>query len=173
MNKQKTKFKELPQKEKMLKVAKVCEIVTKVFYILACTLTSVFIVLAIVLSTTDAISGYTPAEVALIFGGIALYCFMLIGVLWNVEQIFKNIVIYKTPFNEKVTHYLKKTAWCTILTSVIPALIGSILVKAIVGESEVRFDFQIVGLIVGVVTLLLGYVFNYGITLQKQDDETL
>lgn len=171
MNKEKGT--DLSSKDKMLKGAKICYITTKVLYIIACVLTLVCAVLAIVLPLTKAIKTLKTSEVAIMFSIAALYCFMLIGLLWNVEQMFKNIYEQKTPFNVRVTHYLKKAAWFTIVTSIVPALIGAILLGLIVGESELRFDFQIVGLIVGVVTLLLGHIFNYGITLQKKDDETL
>lgn len=165
--------KQMSQKDKMLKGASVCYIITKILYIIACVATTLSIVLAIVLPLTNSIKGMSQAEVAILFSIIGLYCFMLIGLLWNVKEVFRHIYIEKTPFCERVSHYLKKAGWFTIVTSIVPALIGSILIKCIVGETELRCDFQFVGLIVGIITLLLVRVFNYGINLQKQDDETL
>ena len=174
MNNQKTEKKRLNNKERMIKTAKVCEVITKVLYVLSCVGAVACTVLAIVLPLTNTIPSLKPAEVALIFGGAAVYCFMAINVLWNASQIFRNIYIYETPFNEKVVHYLKKTAIAIILISIIPSLSGSILVHYLAGdESIVKFDFQFVGVIIGILTLLLGFVFKYGVELQKKEDETL
>ena len=172
MDKQKTEKKN--NKERMMKTAKVCEVIAKVLYVLSCVGAVACTVLAIVFPLTNAIPSMKPAEVALLFGGAALYSFMAINVLWNASQIFRNIYIYETPFNERVVHYLKKTAIAIILISIIPSLIGSILVHYLVGdESIIRFDFQFIGVVIGILTLLLGFVFNYGVELQKKEDETL
>jgi|GEM_PF-1721397 len=172
--KEKTKFKNLSSRDKILKVAKICEVVSKVLYIVAFVGVVVLAVSAIVLPlTVKEIGDFKAGEIAIIFGVCALYCFMAINVFWNVEQIFKSIRVNQTPFHERVTHYLKKSAVAVILISIIPALIGSILIRAITPESAARFNFQYMSLAIGVVMLILGYIFNYGIELQKKDDETL
>ena len=51
--------------------------------------------------------------------------------------------------------------------------IGSILIHAIVPNSEFVFRFEIVGISAAVVLYFIGLFFNYGAKLQKQDDETL
>ena len=130
-------------------------------------------VLAIALPLAGVTGEYQKAEVVILLGGAALYAFLSINVLWNVEQIFKSIRVNQTSFSTQVTHYLKKTAVAIMIIAIVPALIGSILIQAIVPESVVRFDFQYVTLVIGLVLLMLGHVFNYGIELQNKDDETL
>ena len=160
-------------KNKIIKTAKVCYIVSKVLYLLAFAVCLTFIVLAISLSLTDAISSLTPAETALLFTTLALYVFVCIGLLWNVEGLFKSIAKDQSPFSEAVSHYLKKIAVFIIILSVVPALIGSILVRIIVPETELVFPIEVGGIIAGAVLFLIGMFFKYGIELQKKDDETL
>lgn len=160
-------------KNKIIKTAKVCYIVAKVLYCLSFAVCLAFIVLAITLSSTNAIDSYTRAETAVLFGTLALYAFMCIGLLWNVEGLFKSIAQEQSPFSERVGHYLKKIAIFTILTSVVPALVGSIVIRIVYPETGLNFPIEVGGIIVGVVLFLVGMVFNYGNELQTRDDETL
>lgn len=160
-------------KNKIIKTAKVCCIISKVLYILSCVACLVFIALAIALSCTHAIATLTVAETAIIFSTLALYAFMCIGLLWNVEGIFKSIVGAKAPFDEKVSHYLKKIAIFVISLAIIPALVGSILLRAICPSTEIIFPISFSGIVAGFVMFLFGLFFKYGKELQKNDDETL
>lgn len=160
-------------KKQIIKMSKVCYIVTKVLYILCCVLCLVFIVLAIALSCAHAIESLTVAETAIIFSTLALYAFMCIGLLWNVESLFKSVGDEQAPFGERVSHYLKKIAIFIILLAVVPALIGSILLRAICQSTEIIFPISFSGIVSGVVLFLIGMFFKYGKELQKNDDETL
>lgn len=160
-------------KTKIVKTAKVCHIVAKALYIVSFAVCLTFIVLAIALSVTGAISSFTKAETAVIFSTAALWAFILIGLLWNVEGIFKCIVRDKTPFCEGVSHYLKKTAIFVLVISVVPSLLGSIILRIVETSSEFTFPVSVGGLIAGVVLFIIGMFFKYGNELQKSDDETL
>lgn len=160
-------------KNKIIKMSRVCYIVSKVLYILSFVACLVFIVLAIALSCTHAIKSLTVAETAIIFSTLALYAFMCIGLLWNVESIFKSVGDVQAPFGERVSHYLKKIAVFVILLSVIPGLVGSILLRAICPATEVVFPIEFGGIIAGIVLFLIGLFFKYGSELQKNEDETL
>ena len=160
-------------KNKIVKTAKVCQIITKVLYILSFAVCLTFIALAIALPITEVIKEYAPKEVAMIFSTLALYSFICIGLLWNVEGIFKSIVNARSPFCEGVNHYLKKTAIYVLVISVVPALLGSIILKAICSETELTFPISVIGIVAGAVLFLIGMFFKYGSDLQKQDDETL
>lgn len=160
-------------KNKIIKTAKVCYNVSKVLYILSIFACIAFIVLAIALSCTHAIKSLTVAETAIMFGTLALYAFTLIGLLWNVEGVFKSIVDVQAPFTERVSHYLKKIAVFVILLAVVPALVGSILLRAICPSTEIVFPIEFGGIVAGVVLFLFGMFFKYGKELQKNDDETL
>lgn len=160
-------------KSKCVKTAMACKITTKVLYILDITSFFVFAVLAIVLPCTGAIKSITKAECAIIFSVLALYAFLLIGLLWNVQMFFESIEKSKAPFNDKASKYLKKSAIFTVVVSLIPAIIGSILIRAIVPLSEFVFRIEPVGVVTGAVLFLVGLFFKYGNELQKRDDETL
>ena len=160
-------------KNKIVKLAKVCHVVAKVLYIIAFVACIAFIALAIALPIADVIEEYTKSEVAMIFSTLAVYAFILIGLLWNVEGIFKCIVKEGTPFCEGVSHYLKKSAIFTLILAVVPALLGTSILGIIYPESELTFPISISGIVVGAILLVLGIVFKYGTELQNRDDETL
>lgn len=160
-------------KNKIVKTAKICCIISKVLYLLSFVVCLAFIALAIALPLTNAISTLTNAETAMIFATLALYSFILIGLLWNVEGIFKTIAKEQSPFAERVSHYLKKVAVYVIALSVVPALLGSAVLRIICPETELTFPIELGGIIAGVVLFLIGTFFNYGSELQKRDDETL
>ena len=160
-------------KNKILKTAKICKIISKALYILSIVACFTFIVLAIVMPTTNAIKSITPSESAIIFSVLALYAFFLFGLLWNVQNFFGAIEEEKSVFNDRAGRYLKKSAIFTIMVSVIPALIGAILIRAIMPGSEFVFRIEVVGIITGALLMLVGLFFKYAKELQKKDDETL
>lgn len=156
-------------KNKIVKNAKICRVICKVFYCLACVSCIVFIALAIALSRTNAIKSLTAAETAILFGTLSLNAFIVVGLLWNIEQVFVNIVKEQTPFSKKVTHYLKKTGIFLILLSTIPALIGTVLLRAIVHTTELNFSIGLGGIIAGIVLILLCQFFVYGNELEQKN----
>ncbi|MCM1306147.1 MAG: DUF2975 domain-containing protein [Bacteroides sp.] len=160
-------------KTKVIKIARGCKIASKVLYILACVACLVFVALAIALPVTNAVKTLTAAESAIMFSILALYSFLLIDFFWNTQKLFFNIENSETPFNAKSINCLKRIAWSIVVISVVPALLGSILIHAIAPNSEVVFRVELVGLISGLVLFLLAVVFSYGKDLQDRDDETL
>ncbi|MCH5164812.1 MAG: DUF2975 domain-containing protein [Clostridiales bacterium] len=160
-------------KNKIVKTAKVCYIVSKVIYCLSFAACLTFIVLAIALPLSNAVKSFTKAETATIFSTLALYAFMCIGLLWNVEGLFKSVVQNQTPFSEAVNHYLKKIAIFILLVSLIPAIVGSTVLRIACPETELTFPVAMGGVVGGIVLFLIGMFFKYGNELQKQDDETL
>lgn len=155
-------------KTKIMKTAKICGIVCKVCYCLAIAACITFIALAIALSCTHAIKSLTDGETAIVFATLALYAFMLIGLLWNVEQIFVNALKEQTPFCERVRHYLKKAAIFLILISTVPALVGTTLLHSIVPATELNFSVELGGIIAGIVLLLFGQFVEYGKELEDK-----
>ena len=160
-------------KNKIVKTAKVCKITSQVLYILSIVAFFTFTVLAIALPCTNAIKSMTKGEMAIVFSVLALYAFFLFGLLWNVQKFFEAIQQKQTPFCDKASKYLKKTAIFTLLVAVVPAIIGSILIHAIEPKSEFVFRVEIVGIVTGVILFLAGLFFKYGQELQHKDDETL
>lgn len=160
-------------KNKIVKTAKVCYIAAKVLYLIAFAVCLAFIGLAIGLSVTNAISALSPAETAVLFSTLALYAFVCIGLLWNVEGLFKTIAKEQSPFTERVSHYLKKVAIFVIVLSAVPALLGTTILRIVCPETEVVFPIELCGIVVGAVLFFIGLLFKYGKELQKRDDETL
>ena len=160
-------------KTKIIKTAKVCHIISKVLYILAFAACLTFIVLAIAFPLTTTVDNMTAGETATFFATLALYAFILIGLLWNVEGLFKAIATEQSPFTERVSHYLKKLAIFIIVVSVVPALVGTTVMHIVYPETEQSFPIELGGIIAGAVLFLIGLFFNYGQELQKRDDETL
>ena len=154
-------------------MAKICQIIAKVLYIASFVVCLVFVALAIALPISGTITTMTAAETAVLFGALALYTFMCIGLLWNVEGLFKSILKGQAPFSEAVSHYLKKIALFIVLLSLAPALIASIVLKAIAPETELTFPIEFGGVVAGIVLLVIAMFFDYGNELQKSDDETL
>lgn len=154
-------------KNKIIKTAKIFSTVCKVFYCLACAACVAFIALAVALSCTNAIKSFTAGETAILFGTLALYSFMAIGLLWNIEQIFVNIVKEQAPFSKRTSRYLKKTGVFSILLSTVPALIGTMLLHSIVPSTELNFSIELVGIIVGIVLIIFCRFFEYGNELEN------
>ena len=160
-------------KNKIVKKAKVCYVVSKVLYFVSFAACLAFIALAIALPLTNAIDAYAPAETAVLFATMAVYAFFCIGLLWNVESLFKSIVDQKAPFGKAVSHYMKKIAIFVLLLSIVPALCGSIVLRIVRPETLMNYPIELSGVIVGIVLFFVGMFFDYGNDLQKRDDETL
>ena len=160
-------------KNKIIKISKACHITAKVLYIFAFVVCLAFVALAIALPVTGVIDEYTKAEVAVLFSTLAVYAFICIGLLWNIECLFKSIVKEGTPFCKSVSHYLKKTAIFVLILAIVPALIGTTVLRIACPETELVFPVSVSGIVVGAVLLVLGIIFKYGNELQNRDDETL
>lgn len=160
-------------KNKIIKMAQISYIVTKVLYYLTCISCLVFIVLAIVLPTAKIVDTFSTSETAVLFGTLAFSSFMLMGLLWNVESLFKSVTKGNAPFGERVSHYLQKCAIFTVLFSLLPAIVGTTIIHIVCPTSELVFPISFSGVIIGVVVFMFGLFFKYGKELQQNDDETL
>ncbi|MDE7296800.1 MAG: hypothetical protein K2N84_05990 [Clostridia bacterium] len=156
-------------KTKIIKTAKICSIVCKVLYCLACAACIAFVVLAIALSCTHAIKSLTVGETAILFATLALYSFMLVGLLWNVERIFVNIEKEQTPFCERAHHYLKKVGIFLLLTATVPALVGTTLLHTVTPATELNFPIDLGGIIAGTVLLIFRQFVTYGKELEDKN----
>ena len=160
-------------KNKIIKTARICHKITKGLYYASFVFCFVFVVLAIVLASTKTIKSLTVAETACLFGTLALYAFISIGLLWNIASIFKSVEKDKAPFSEKVSYYLKRSSIFVVLISVVPALIGSIVLRLIYPATDLTFPISVGGIISGITMFMIGMFFNYGKELQQNEDETL
>lgn len=163
----------MDNKEKLIKTSKICKLIAKVLNVASLCALLTFTVLAIVLPLTISISGYEKGEIAIIFSMLAVHALFLSGILWNVEKIFYYVEKKETPFSNFVNKYLKKTAIFTIISSIVPSILGATLLKIFTPNSAISCQIQLVGVVMGVVLFVLGQIFAYGCDLQKKDDETL
>ena len=163
----------MDNKERILKISRTCRIVSKVLYILNLVACPIFLALAIAMPLTCAIAGMTAAESAITFSTLTLYAFLLIDLLWNTTKLFETIEREQAVFGVGVTKYVRKIARAVIVVSLIPSLVGSILIHALAPESEFNFRIQLIGIAAGVVLYFIGLFFHYGEELQKLNDETL
>lgn len=150
----------MKDKNKIIKMSKTCKVVSKVLYVLSCIATLAFLVLAIVLPVTNAIKSIKPAESAIVFSVLTLYSFFMIDFLWNVCKFFDTICKEQSVFSEKITKTIRRIAISSLILSIVPAAIGSILIHAIVPESEFVFRFEIVGIMASIVLFLFHCFLN-------------
>lgn len=163
----------MKDKDKIIKISKICKVVAKVLYVLDCVMTLASLILAIVLPLTNAIKTISSAECAIIFSVLTLYGFFMIDFLWNTTKFFDTIYKEKSVFNIKITKCIKRLAISSLILSTIPAIIGSILIHSICPTSEFVFRLEIVGIMAAIVLFFISLFFKHGAELQKQDDETL
>ncbi len=113
--------------------------------------------------------------VFLVLGGIAL--------MWNsARHIFRRLRTSETPFCYDIADKIKGTGFLAILLGII-----SLVYRAVVelisknggnfvksdGYMDLGYPFIYSVLILGVVLMIIAYVFNYGCKLQQEADETL
>ncbi len=123
--------------------------------------------------------GETIFSVSMIPGIIALfsivsfvYMGLIMAILIVAGKIFSGIRKTLLPFTEENTNHLKTIAILIAVISVVPALI-ELIGGAILGFSLDMFTFSIEGLVLAFVVYSLAHIFEYGLNLQEQADETL
>lgn len=123
--------------------------------------------------------GETGLTVGMILGIIALfsivsfvYMGLIMAILIVAGKIFSGIRKTLLPFTEENTNHLKTIAILIAVISVVPAFIEAIG-EAIIGFSMDMFTFSIEGLVLAFVVYSLAHIFEYGLNLQEQADETL
>lgn len=142
-------------KNKIVKIGKICDVVFKVLYCLSFVACATFVVLAIALSCTNAVNAFSAGETAILFGTLALYAFIAIGLFWNIEGVFKSIVKEHTLLCESVNHYMIKTGIFLMAVATVPAVVGTILLHSITPATGLSFPVDAGGIIAGAVLLLL------------------
>ena len=116
----------------------------------------------------------------------AFYLFLVlggIGLLWNsARHIFRRLRTSETPFCYDIADKIKGTGFLAILLGII-SLVYRTVVELISknggnfvksdGYMDLGYPFIYSVLILGVVLMIIAYVFNYGCKLQQESDETL
>ena len=117
-----------------------------------------------------------------------LYVFLVlggIGLLWNSgRHIFRRLRTAETPFCYDIADKIKGTGFLSILLgavsivyrTIVELLIRNRIIKSFVksdGYVDLGYPFICSVFILGVVLMIIAYVFNYGCKLQQESDETL
>jgi hypothetical protein len=115
--------------------------------------------------------------VFLVMGGI--------GLLWNsARHIFRRLRTAETPFCYDIADKIKGTGFLAILLGImsfvyrmiVELLVRNGVIKHFVksdGFVDIGYPFIYSVIILGVVLMMIAYVFNYGCKLQQESDETL
>ena len=116
------------------------------------------------------------------------YVFLVIsgiGLLWNsARHIFRRLRTAETPFCYDIADKIKGTGFLAILLGIMSFVYRMIVellarngvIKHFVksdGFVDIGFPFIYSVIILGVVLMMIAYVFNYGCKLQQESDETL
>lgn len=104
--------------------------------------------------------------------------FLLVAVFYG-KRIFKELKTCETPFTETVRKNLVKLSAVILGFSFIPAVIEKIFLLCMslsnIEKSgiDITSGFSLTTFFVAVVLFVLSLIFSYGVSLQKQADETL
>ena len=119
------------------------------------------------------VSGAALMWIYLLFTAVSLtYMGLIMGILIIAGKIFSGIRKTLLPFSGENAKYLKKIAILIGFIAVVPALI-EIIGGAILGISMELYSISIEGLVLAFVVYCLAHIFQYGLELQEQADETL
>lgn len=117
-----------------------------------------------------------------------LYVFLALGgisLLWNsARHIFRRLRTAETPFCYDIADKIKGMGFLSILLGII-SLVYRMIVELLArngvikhfvksdGYVDLGYPFCYSVIILGVVLMIIAYVFNYGCKLQQESDETL
>ena len=93
-------------------------------------------------------------------------------VLFKLTRVFSTINTENTPFSTKVLNHLKQIFIILLISSFLPNVIESLLVMnlMVIGDTSLVNGGS---LIVALITFSLVKIFDYGVSLQIENDQTL
>lgn len=106
-----------------------------------------------------------------------MFVFMLIDtilislIIFFLHAIFNDIQKGCTPFLHQNTTRIKNIAIVTIILSIVGSYSDALVDYYTIGELTWRVNA--IGLIIGMVTYCISFIFSYGCDLQQESDETL
>ena len=106
---------------------------------------------------------------------ILAYIICMFLVMLFVEKLGKEISKSESPFTEGVVKYLKCIGFSLLALTFIPETISSIAMKIVFSQMpySISLNINFAMVILALLFIMLIYIFQYGIGLQKQSDETL
>lgn len=104
--------------------------------------------------------------------GVASQCF-LIAILISTNRIFKNISCEYTPFTQKTAKGMRRIAILLLIDSIVAPQVDSAIQKSISITTGALDNFSDELIILAIVLYCFSLIFQYGVELQRQSDETL
>lgn len=117
----------------------------------------------------------TPGSVALVMGFIALMLAFTSVVLLLLERVMGSAADNKTPFIPENVRRIKAVSLLVAVSSVLPPIKDSMLdvLNRGFANADLRFGVEVSLLVFAFVVWCLSIIFEYGVTLQSREDETL
>ena len=90
-------------------------------------------------------------------------------------KLFQTIQLKETPFCLNVVQALKRISIFILVEATVKNFFSRLVAGVFSGDLHISFQltFEANSFIMGIALLLVSIIFEYGIKLQKQDDETL
>lgn len=104
--------------------------------------------------------------------GVASQCF-LITILISSNRIFRNISCEYSPFTQKTVKGMRRIAILFLIDSIVSPRVDSAIEKSISLATGTLYNFSDELIILAIILYCFSLIFQYGVELQQQSDETL
>ncbi|EAF0350772.1 TPA: DUF2975 domain-containing protein [Listeria monocytogenes] len=105
--------------------------------------------------------------------GVAVFSSMILAyLLWTASMIFKDLAANFTPFNDITVSRLRRIAVLMIIYALVPQIIYSILHTVLIPGYSINLGLNM-SFFFALIFYCLTEIFRYGVSLQKESDETL
>lgn len=104
--------------------------------------------------------------------GVASQCFF-IAILVSANRIFRNISREYSPFTQKTVKGMRRIAILLLIDSIVAPHVDFAIKKAISLATGTLYNFSDELNILAIVLYCFSLIFQYGVELQQQSDETL
>lgn len=113
-------------------------------------------------------AGISAEEIA----GVVSQCFF-IAILILANRIFRNISHEYSPFTQKTVKGMKRIAILILVDSIAAPRIDFEVKNTILSATNNAYNFNIELFILAIIMYSFSLIFQYGVELQQQSDETL
>ena len=167
----------MSEKLKIKKVAKMAKIISIVLFCIYILTAVILLALAIMFRLSNTLrellvkmqvkdNVFIEYFVTQAFASVLVFFFI---------KLFHTIQLEETPFCLNVVQSLKRISIFILVEATVKNFFTSLVAGAFSGDLHISFQltFEANSFIIGIALLLVSIIFEYGIKLQKQDDETL
>lgn len=104
--------------------------------------------------------------------GVASQCFF-IAILVSANRIFRNISLEYSPFTQKTVKGMRRIAILLLIDSIVAPQVDFTIKKSILLATGTLHNFGNELIILVIILYCFSLIFQYGVELQQQSDETL